>query len=86
MRSPQSILSLLVWLLYAQLSFAELKELEDEKLKELHGKEGITIDLSYKLSIGEIMVDFRDRELTKDERQRSIAPPPPRIEYHQNGN
>ncbi len=86
MRSPQSILSLLVWLLYAQLSFAELKELEDEKLKELHGKEGITIDLSFKLSIGEIMVDFRDRELTKDERQRSIAPPPPRIEYHQNGN
>ncbi len=86
MRSRQSILSLLVWLLYAQLSFAELKELEDEKLKELHGKEGITIDLSYKLSIGEIMVDFRDRELTKDERQRSIAPPPPRIEYHQNGN
>ncbi len=86
MRSRQSILSLLVWLLYAQLSFAELKELEDEKLKELHGKEGITIDLSFKLSIGEIMVDFRDRELTKDERQRSIAPPPPRIEYHQNGN
>lgn len=67
-------------------AFGELQELEDDKLEELRGKEGITIDLSYKLSIGEIAWQFRDQELTKDERQTSLTPPPPRIEYHQNGN
>lgn len=64
---------------------AELQELEDDKLEELHGKEGITIDLSFKLSIGEIFYDLRGRDVDDDLRQKTLKPPPPRIEYHQNG-
>jgi hypothetical protein len=80
------VMLLLAMIFLFQPAFAELQELEDDKLEQLHGKEGITIDLSYKLSIGEIAWQFRDQELTKDERQKSLTPPPPRIEYHQNGN
>tara|TARA_R110002167_G_scaffold79570_4_gene219403 strand:- start:262 stop:549 length:288 start_codon:yes stop_codon:yes gene_type:complete len=68
------------------LSYAELEELEDKILEEQTGKEGITIDLSYKLSIGEIAFDFKDREQNYNNRDKVIAPPPPRIEYHQGKN
>mgnify|MGYP003639112839 FL=1 len=68
------------------LSYAELEELEDKKLEEQTGKAGITIDLSYKLSIGEIAFDFTDREPDQNNRNKVITPPPPRIEYHQGKN
>ena len=76
----------LVIALMCNFAFAELKELEDEKLDELRGKEGITIDLAFKLSIGEIAIDFNEREFDDDDRPKALTPPPPRIEYHQNGN
>lgn len=66
-------------------TLAELEELDDQKLEALRGKEGITIDLSYKLSIGEIAWQFNDPELEEDRRKNTLAPPPPRIEYHVNG-
>ncbi len=67
-------------------AYAELEELDDKKLKEQTGKEGITIDLSYKLSIGEIAFDFSNRELNVDNRTKTLTPPPPRIEYVQGKN
>lgn len=76
----------LLLVLVSSLSQADLEELEDDKLDELRGKEGITIDLAFKLSIGEIAFDFNDREFEDGTRQKKLAPPPPRIEYHQNGN
>lgn len=67
-------------------SYAELEELEDKKLEEQTAKAGITIDLSYKLSIGEIAFDFTDDESKQNNRDKVITPPPPRIEYHQGKN
>ena len=64
---------------------AELEELDDDKLEALRGKEGLTVDLSFKLSIGEIAWQFSDHELDEDRRKNVLAPPPPRIEYHVNG-
>jgi len=80
------LLACLLLLGISPLSLAELEELDDEKLEELRGKEGITIDLSYKLSIGEIAWQFNDQELDEDRRKNSLPPTPPRIEYHVNGN
>lgn len=90
-RAKKSLLFILIRLslgiiLLSNFAFAELQELEDDKLDELRGKEGITIDLAFKLSIGEIAFDFNDREFEDGTRQKKLAPPPPRIEYHQNGN
>jgi hypothetical protein len=65
---------------------AELEELDDKKLDQQTGKEGITIDLSYKLSIGEIAYDFSDREYDDNNRNKTLTPPPPRIEYVQGKN
>lgn len=65
---------------------AQLEELEDKKLEEQTAKAGITIDLSYKLSIGQILFDFRDDESSQNNRDKVITPPPPRIEYHQGKN
>lgn len=72
-------------LLLSAPASAELEELDDEKLEELRGKEGVTIDLSYKLSIGEIAWKFSDQEYDDDRSKTTLAPPPPRIEYHVNG-
>jgi hypothetical protein len=68
------------------LSYAELEALDDKTLEEQTGKEGITIDLSFKLSIGEIAYDFSDHEQSHNNRDKVITPPPPRIEYHQGKN
>ncbi|MFT6029851.1 MAG: hypothetical protein ACI8O8_001591 [Oleiphilaceae bacterium] len=77
---------LLAALCFSAFTCAELEELDDKKLNEQTGKEGITIDLSYKLSIGEIAYDFSDREQNADNRNKSLTPPTPRIEYHQGKN
>tara|TARA_R110001592_G_scaffold359369_2_gene665911 strand:- start:19438 stop:19725 length:288 start_codon:yes stop_codon:yes gene_type:complete len=70
---------------FSVYSYAELEELDDKKLDEQTGKAGLTIDLSFKLSIAEIYIDYLDRE--QDRKQRSlITPPPPRIEYYQGKN
>ena len=66
-------------------AYAELEELDDQKLEEQTGKEGITIDLSFKLSIGEIAYDFSNRD-PDDNRNKTLTPPPPRIEYVQGKN
>ena len=62
---------------------AELEELDDKKLEEQTAKEGITIDLSYKLSIKEILFDFSDNGsgYRGKNRNAELTPPPPRIEY-----
>lgn len=82
---PKACLCLFAFGLSA-LSYAELEELEDKKLEEQTAKAGITIDLSYKLSIGQILFDFRDDESSQNNRDKVITPPPPRIEYHQGKN
>lgn len=82
---PKVCLCLLAFGLPA-LSYAELEELEDKKLEEQTAKAGITIDLSYKLSIGEIAFDFTDDGPKENNRDKVITPPPPRIEYHQGKN
>ena len=83
---PRTLFTGLLLLLVSAVCQAELQELEDEKLDELRGKEGITIDLAFKLSIGEIAIDFNEREFDDEARPKALTPPPPRIEYHQNGN
>lgn len=37
---------------------AELEELDDQALEDQTGKEGITIDMSFKWQIGEIYIDL----------------------------
>ena len=73
-------------LCFSALTYAELEELDDQKLDEQTGKEGVTIDLSFKLSIGEIAYDFSDSDQNNDNRNKTLTPPPPRIEYHQGKN
>jgi hypothetical protein len=65
-------------------ALAELQELDDLALEDLRGKEGITIDLAFKLEIGEIAWKFGDDKHVSDPRQKALTPPPPRIEYHHN--
>lgn len=73
---------LLFGLCFSSITFAELEELDDQNLEELTGKEGITIDLSYKLSIGEIYIDYSDNADGTVTRFKGLTEPPPRIEYH----
>jgi hypothetical protein len=77
---------LLAALCFSAFTCAELEELDDKKLDKQTGKEGITIDLSFKLSIGQIAYDFSDSEKHDNNRNKSLTPPPPRIEYHQDKN
>lgn len=65
----------------AVFSYAELEELDDKKLDEQTAKAGITIDLSFKLSIKEILLDFSDKGYNTHNRKAELTPPPPRIEY-----
>jgi len=41
---------------------AELKELGDSTMNELVAKAGITIDMAFKLSIGEIFFDYSNKD------------------------
>lgn len=52
-------------LLLSPLAFAELKELDDQALEEQTGKEGITIDMSFKWQVGEIHIDLNGRDQNK---------------------
>ena len=83
-RSKQTLLSKLYFCLLLCLPVglnAELKELDDKKLDEQTAKAGITIDISYKLSIKQILFDYSDRASNSNSRKTELAPPPPRIEY-----
>ena len=62
-------------------SHAELEELDDKRLDEQTAKAGITIDLSFKLSIKEILFDYSDRAYNENNSKTALTPPPPRIEY-----
>ncbi|MFV1872605.1 MAG: DUF6160 family protein [Oleiphilus sp.] len=60
---------------------AELEELDDETLHEQTGKEGITLDLEFKLSIGEIYIDYHGDGARDEKPYKGLTPVPPRIEY-----
>ena len=66
-------------------AYSELEVLDDKKLDEQTGKAGITIDLAFKLSIGEIYIDYLDRE-QKENKNILLTPLPPRIEYQVDKN
>lgn len=74
-------LTLVLALSLPPLVHAELEELDDVTLDEQTGKEGITIDLSFKLSIGQVYFNYHDKEAGDDNRYKGLTPPPPRIEY-----
>tara|TARA_R110001592_G_scaffold160059_1_gene391988 strand:+ start:16416 stop:16742 length:327 start_codon:yes stop_codon:yes gene_type:complete len=84
--SPSKILITVITISFSAFSYAELEVLDDKVLDEQTGKAGVTIDLSYKLSIGEIAYNFSDREQNDENRDKTLTPPPPRIEYHQGKN
>ncbi|KZY29707.1 MULTISPECIES: DUF6160 family protein [unclassified Oleiphilus] len=66
----------------SSFSSAELKELDDQSLEEQKGQAGITIDIEYKLSIGQILYKFGDSGNGKSRKQQDYnIPEPPRIVY-----
>lgn len=86
-RSTASLKLLLciITLSIATVSYAELEELDDQALLEQTGQKGMTIDIAFKLSIGEIYIDYLDRD--QDNNQNTLLnSPPPRIEYHTSKN
>lgn len=78
----------IVCMLFFSFAFsasAELEELDDKKLEEQTGKEGLTIDLSTKISIGQVLYKFTD-DPHAENRHKTLTEPPPRIEYVQGKN
>ncbi len=80
-----TLLLTLCTLSVSMYSHADLEELDDQILEEQTAKAGITIDLAFKLSIGQIYIDHTDRE-QDGKRNNLLTTPPPRIEYHQGKN
>lgn len=69
-------------LLISRVCVAELEELDDETLEEQKGQAGITIDIEYELSIGEIAWQFGDDNNAKTRKtQKFNFDTPSRIEY-----
>lgn len=65
----------------SSLCAAELKELDDQTLEEQKGQAGITIDVEFELSIGEIAHQFGNGDKTLRKSQSLNTPEPSRIEY-----
>ena len=79
LRQKLLILSLLA---LSPLGNAELKELDDQSLEEQKGQAGITIDIEFELSIGEMAYQPGDSYDAKARKPQSYqAEPPPRIDY-----
>lgn len=61
---------------------AELKELDDKALDDQKGQAGLTIDIEFEMSIGEIAWKFGDDKASKFRKnQKYNFEDPPRIEY-----
>lgn len=66
--------------------YAELEMLDDKALEEQSAQAGITIDLSFKLSIGEILFNYSDQTRHASKQKTELPQPAPRIEYVHNDN
>jgi len=66
-------------------AFAELKELDDKKLEDMKGQAGITIDLEFKLEIGQIAWIFNSDGSLNQKKNHMPEPLPPRIDYQYPG-
>lgn len=65
-------------LLFCSLSaLAELKELDEKQLEDLTGKEGITIDMSFKWEIGELYFDLNGKQQRKTPNIQAPVQPRP---------
>jgi hypothetical protein len=72
----------LVLLVWTSAVSAELKELDDESLEDQKGQAGITIDIEFEMSIGEIAWQFGDGKVSKNRKiQNYHFEEPQRIEY-----
>lgn len=68
--------------LCVSVSNAELRELDDKSLEDQKGKAGITIDIEYAVSIGEVAWKFSDNKDVSLRKQQNFNPEPPQpIEY-----
>lgn len=66
----------------SNIAFAELKELDDKSLDDQKGQAGITIDLEFEFSIGELAWDFSEgKDIAPAKAQKYSVTVPPRIEY-----
>ena len=62
MNNKKTFLSTFIALIFTSgLAQAELKPLEDKELSEIEGQSGITIDLEFKLQIGELVWKDEDQ-------------------------
>lgn len=76
--------ALLFVILLIQLphAYAELEALDDKALEKQKGQAGITIDLEFKLSIGEIAYQYTDKKPgDKLGNFPGMPPAPERIQY-----
>jgi len=76
-----AVLMLLSTSLFSSQILAELEELDNSTLEELKGQAGITIDIAFKWSIGEMAFIDGDGLTLEELRSKGIPEPPQRIDY-----